>query len=309
MQYEHVVFIHGMPAVTDLCPKLGLGTVQWGLSYGIANQTGRRPGDVEVGRMIRLADRAGVRLLDTARGYGESESVIGRHADAVRAWHVVTKTARGGESEPALTETFGCSLANLGTARVYGLLAHHPDDLLADRGRQLWDQLQDFKSRGMAAKIGVSVYDPQQLDRILIRYPVDLVQLPFNLYDQRFLRTGWLKQLRLAGIEVHARSSFLQGLLLMPPDRLPGQFSAWSGHHQSLHRTFAEAGVTPLAGCLRFCLEQSHIDRVIVGCESADQLGEILHAGAAGHFALPDAGGFAVDDGTLIDPRRWSRQS
>jgi hypothetical protein len=187
------------------------------------------------------------------------------------------------------------------------LLVHHSDDLRPGRGESLWALLQNLKSRGLVAKIGVSVYDPHDLDWILDRYSIDIVQLPFNLYDQRFLWTGWLERLQRAGVEVHARSAFLQGLLLMSAERLPAQFASWRGHHQKLHREWEKAGVSPLAGSLRFCLEQPQIDHVIVGCETPEQLDEILQAAALDTGVLPDAASFAVDDGAVIDPRRWVR--
>lgn len=293
------------------CGKLGLGTVQWGMSYGIANQDGRRPQASEIAQMLRRAQQAGVGLLDTAQAYGEAESIIGQHAEAARGWRVVTKTlpmpSDGEAAKRAVADAFVQSLARLKCTKVFALLVHHPDDLLASHGRRLWALLQDFKSRGLVTKIGVSVYDPQQLEHILDDYTVDIVQLPFNIYDQRFLRIGWLERLQRAGVEVHARSAFLQGLLLMPAEGMPAQFSAWCDHHQRLHRAFADIGATPLAGSLRFCLEQPQIDRVIVGCETAGQLDEILQAATGDSVPLPHAESFAIDDGVVIDPRRWSR--
>jgi aryl-alcohol dehydrogenase-like predicted oxidoreductase len=291
----------------NLCGKLGLGTVQWGQAYGIANAEGRRPNDGEIGVMLGRAHAAGIDLLDTAQVYGEAETVIGRHAGDLDGWRIVTKAApvmgEDGAVEAGLTQ----SLGRLQCAEVYGLLLHRQDDLTTAQGPAIWSALQRLKSQGLVAKIGVSVYDPEQLERIVDQYEVDLVQLPFNLYDQRFLRAGWFDRLQRAGVEVHARSAFLQGLLLMTPETMPAQFAAWFDHHRRLYRAIDTLGVSALASSLRFCLQQPGIDRVIVGCETPGQLDGILQAAAASSASLPNPESFALDDGAMIDPRRWSR--
>ncbi len=297
----------------NLCGKLGLGTVQWGMAYGIANRDGRRPQPTEVGRMLRQAQAAGVDLLDTAAVYGEAESVIGQHAELTRHMKVVTKTAPWPQYAAdqnvaaVLEEAFVQSLKRLKCHRVYGLLVHQSADLLSPHGARIWCALEDFKARGLVTRIGVSVYDPDELERVIAILPIEIVQLPFNLYDQRFLQSGWLKQLHRAGVEVHGRSAFLQGLLLIAAEQLPQAFNQWRSHHQRLYREFEAIGASPLTASLRFCLDQPDIDRVIVGCESPQQLDEILGAASADNVTMPHASTFAVDDGAMIDPRRWTR--
>lgn len=295
----------------NLCSKLGLGTVQWGMSYGIANLAGHRPASSEIEHMLRQSHEAGVGLLDTAQVYGEAESVIGQHAPSLQGWRIVTKTMplpTGVDARAAVDVVAGAfhqSLARLKCSCVYGLLVHRSEDLMDTRGELLWALLEELKLRRLVSKIGVSVYDPHELDLVLTNRSVDIVQLPFNLYDQRFLRAGWLERMRGMGVEIHARSAFLQGLLLMPVDRLPAQFAPWRDHHQKLHNEWKRGDVAPLAGSLRFCLEQPMLDRIIVGCETPAQLEEILQAAANDCDGLSDAASFSVGDGDIIDPRRW----
>lgn len=294
------------------CAKLGLGTVQWGMSYGIANSIGQ-PTAEEVGSMLRLATQRGVTMLDTASAYGGAEGVLGSHSASIHGLRIVTKTlplkSEGicGQDVARVVEAFEDSLRLLQCEQVYGLLVHHGDNLLVAEGERLWSALEELKSRGLVTKIGVSVYEPRQLSRILERYPIDLVQLPFNLYDQRFLREGLLNRLKSRGVEVHARSAFLQGLLLMQPDRLPGGFDSIRAHHFRLYRELDAVGLTPLEGSLRFCLSQLQVDQVIVGCESVAQLDEILRAVSGGAENLPHPEVFAVEDESIINPTRWAR--
>jgi aryl-alcohol dehydrogenase-like predicted oxidoreductase len=174
-------------------------------------------------------------------------------------------------------------------------------------GARLWDALQELKRQGLASKIGVSVYTPGQLSGILDLFPIDVVQLPFNIYDQRFLRTGLLDRLKASGVEIHARSAFLQGLLLIPPDRLPGQFEAIREHHGRFYEALDDARLSPLDGSLGFCLAQPQIDHVIVGCESASQLEEILAVTRRGGHGVRHPESFALDDEAIINPSRWRR--
>ena len=119
----------------------------------------------------------------------------------------------------------------------------------------------------------------------------------------------FMDRLKFLGIEVHSRSAFLQGLLLMPPDHLPEQFSTVRGHHLRLHRECNMAGITPVQASLHFCLDQSIVDQVIVGCETRSQLDEILGAIGGDGRRLQDPELFALDDEAVINPRRWTRSA
>jgi aryl-alcohol dehydrogenase-like predicted oxidoreductase len=178
--------------------------------------------------------------------------------------------------------------------------------LLAKGGRRLWSALLELKAGGLIQKLGVSVYHPRQLENILNQNQIDLVQLPFNVYDQRFAQSGLLSRLTKMRIEVHARSVFLQGLLLMPPDQLPDGFRAIRTHHAKLHDQFRELGITPLQGALLYCLRQPAIDRIVVGCETADQLKVVLQACGEKMVAeLPDLARFGLENDVIINPSVW----
>lgn len=290
--------------------KLGLGTAQWGMAYGIANRVGQAA-RIEVGKMIRIAKRRGISLLDTARAYGEAESVLGGLGIAPDEFRIVTKTLPiasdtiDEQDAEAASAAFVESLRSLKSPRVYGLLVHRADNLLAAGGERLWAVLRSFKEQGRVEKIGASVYRPGQLEGILERYPVDLVQLPFNLYDQRFAQSGLLARLKGAGVEVHARSAFLQGLLLFAPGQLPERFRIVRDHHARLHRRIGETGLTPLEACLGFCLDQADIDKVVVGCETASQLEEIIGVAEHDRTSLPEQDSYAIGDESIIDPSMW----
>lgn len=291
--------------------RLALGTAQWGMTYGIANRTGQPPSD-EVDRMLQLGRERGVELLDTAHAYGEAEKVLGAQHAATRGYQIVTKTTPlrvsrvGDEHVRRATDGFQESLTSLGCQRVYGLLVHGADTLLVDGGERIWAALEQIKAEGRVHSIGVSVYHPRQLERILDRYRIDVVQLPFSVYDQRFKQQGLLHRLQGMRIEVHARSVFLQGLLLLPPDQLPPAFDAIRTHHTDLHTRLRELGLTPIESCLLYGLQQPEIGRIIVGCETVDQLKAAIDASAMSTpGALSELAEFGLLDEAVINPSTW----
>ena len=158
--------------------RLGVGTVQFGVDYGVSNTEGRTPPD-EVFRILDQAMRAGIRVLDTAASYGDSERVLGRVLFPGHPFRVITKCEAINRKRITrrdaftLTTTFQRSLEHLNTNSVYGLLVHHADDLLAEEGELLFEAMQNLKSQRLVEKIGVSVYTEKQVDLILRSYSID----------------------------------------------------------------------------------------------------------------------------------------
>jgi len=212
--------------------KLALGTVQFGLDYGITNQDGQVSLD-EAKNILDFAKDNGINTLDTAPAYGNSEKILGQIS--TENFKVVTKTRHFDSLEinnsdvKLLSSDFYHSLEYLRQDSVYGVLVHNADDLLKFGSEKLFKQLQELKQAEKIVKIGVSVYDHSQLQAILDNFDIDLVQLPFNILDRRMIDGGTFAKLQEKDIEVHARSVFLQGLLLMSEQNRPEKFNRWSG--------------------------------------------------------------------------------
>lgn len=292
--------------------RLGLGAVQFGLAYGITNVAGQVPAAVTAA-ILAEAQRCGIRVLDTAALYGSSEQVLGTLLPPDAPFDIVTKTAKfadvGDEAAAVkrLDETFTASLENLRRRRVYGLITHDADDLLGRHGTALWDALVSQRAAGRVRKIGASVYTGAQIDGLLARYPLELVQLPINALDWRLITGGQLARLKQRGIEVHARSLFLQGLLLQTPTSIASRFAPLQSCVAELHRRFAERGLTPLSGALAFGLQRAEIDCLIVGVTLQAEFHEIvasIHAAAASR-AEHDNSDLAIEDERILSPARW----
>ena len=287
--------------------KIALGTVQFGLSYGVANVEGQVSLQ-DISAILSLAKEAGIDTLDTAIAYGDSEARVGQVG--VHDWRVVSKLPplpRGCHNVEAwVDESLAGSLQRFGMARLYGLLLHRSEDLLGHRGKELFYALLRAKESGKVRKIGVSVYDPKELEIVTSCFEIDLVQAPYNIFDRRIQESGWLELLHQSAVEVHVRSVFLQGLLLMPKIRRPKEFSRWECLFTRWDEWLREANASALSSCLHFALTQPEIDRVIVGVDSISHLREILTV-AQDRPLLPPAS-LACADTQLINPSNWNLQ-
>lgn len=284
--------------------KLALGTVQFGLAYGIANVQGRTPPD-EAARILARAGEAGVDTLDTAAAYGESERVLGDIG--VAGWRVVSKIppvpADATDGRAWVRQHVSRSLAALRTDRLDGLLLHHAADLFKPQGPGLLAGLLEARAEGQAARIGYSIYSPQALPDLLERLVPDLVQAPMNVFDQRLVRGGWLTRLRDAGAQVHVRSVFLQGLLLMAPEKRPAPFQHWHALWRQWDGLAVGHEGGALSRCLGFIKAQQGISRIIVGVESRRHLDQLLDAWK--DAPCFDAAGLSCDDPMLLEPSNW----
>ena len=285
--------------------RLALGTAQFGLPYGIANQAGQ-VSRKDVSAMLQLAASHGVDTLDTAIAYGESEKCLGYAG--VQGFKLVTKLAALPDKCPNIItwvkEHLDASFARLGISAIYGLLLHRPEQLLGNDGKELFEALCIVKESGKVQKIGISIYNPLELESLTRLFHFDLVQAPFNLVDRRLSESGWLQRLKLDGVEIHTRSAFLQGLLLMSEKDMPSKFNPWSDLLKTWRTWLSEQKVSGVQACLAFVLSFPQIDRVIVGADSASQLQQILEA--ASIVSTIDFPNLSTEDENLINPSLWS---
>ncbi len=260
----------------------------------------------QVEAIVRHAMASDVDTLDTAIGYGDSESTLGEIG--VKDWKIVSKlpdVPKGcTDIEGWVAASIRESVSRLKVDSLYGVLLHRPDQLLEAEGDALYAALLQLKRDGIAGKIGVSVYDPARLDELVARYPMDLVQAPFNIFDRRLIESGWLKRLAAEETELHVRSVFLQGLLLMSSGDRPDQFARWQPLWTAYDDWVAESGLTRLQACLGWVLSFPEIAKVVVGVYNVDQLIEILYAAGGPAPLVPDSLG--TSDRGLLDPFRWS---
>jgi aryl-alcohol dehydrogenase-like predicted oxidoreductase len=256
--------------------RLTLGTVQFGLPYGIANRSGQ-PSYETARDIIACAYEGGVNCLDTASAYGESETVIGRAlaelglADRMR---VVTKVPPipGDLTGPAVDRFVDASVRkSLKALRLekLGLCLFHREE---DSGHL--DALLKLQTQGLIEQIGISTYRPNITAGILTEGRVQAIQIPTNILDQRFIRAGVLNQARQQGVTVFVRSVYLQGLLLMSPDGLDPFFAPIVELHPKLAQWARAAGISLAELAVRFVLSFDEATSLVLGMETVDQMRE-----------------------------------
>ena len=261
--------------------RLTLGTVQLGVRYGIANKVGK-PDETQSSRLLQQAEELGITCFDTAAGYGDAESVLGRyfarHPRAER--RIVTKfkldPAVGtseAELEKAVRSQLEQSLLNLGLARIPIYLLHNADDLHR-HGDRLVAVLERLVRANLIGLIGVSVYRAADLDRLLQHDLFQATQIPINVFDQRLIRSGHLKRLQDKGITVFARSVFLQGLFFMDPDGLPPVLSVAAPLLRQLRQLAADEQMPIAQLALSFVRDLPGIASLVIGSETAEQVAE-----------------------------------
>jgi len=281
----------------DPVRRLGLGTVQFGQAYGVSNTAGQVPLD-EVRAMLARAAGEGVAVLDTAANYGQAEEVLAQ-CDT-RAFRIVSKTVSVKNGVAGVIARARQSVQSLG--RVDVLLVHAVADLLGPDGDALWYALRDLKEQGTVGAIGISAYVADDPVALAERFRPDAIQLPFSLLDQRLLQDGSLARLKDLGVEVHARSLFLQGLLFM--ETMPEKLRDAAPLVKRVRLQIAAAHATPLAAALGFVLSRPEVDIAVVGATSRHELEETLASARAPLPAL-DWPACALDDARILTPSLW----
>jgi aryl-alcohol dehydrogenase-like predicted oxidoreductase len=294
--------------------ELGLGTVQFGGDYGVSNRSGRTPPD-EVKAVLSCAQEMGIAVLDTAPAYGESESIIGEALPATHPFRLVTKLLPADVDNISealamrLFDRFEESLEKLRVPSVYAVLVHRTKDLLSDGGERIAQGLAQLQRAGKIQKWGVSVYTAREIDEVFAKYPPDqsgprVVQLPLSILDQRLIHSGHIKSLSEAQVEIHSRSVFLQGLLLMQLEALDPYFAPFTGALRAFHDACAANHTAPRDAALNFVRCVPGCDVVLVGVNTAAQLREL----ATSHDRLPEcvAQTLACEDPRLLNPSNWT---
>jgi len=286
--------------------KIAIGTVQFGLKYGVSNQQGQVTFE-ESKTILSNAKKAGINVIDTAVVYGESEEILGK-INVTENWEIVSKIPpikikRSDVSQWVRSET-AKSFDRLGVDKIFALMVHKPSDLLLPEGNEIFDTLKVLKEEGLVQKVGYSVHSPKDLDLLWDQFTPDIVQIPFNVLDRRMQTSGWLQKMHDNGVEIHARSAFLQGLLLMDKDKRPEKFNEWSSIWDEWHSWLERDNISAVDACLSFALSIPEIDRVVLGVHSSSQLDEIIKASSKHELHPPQS--LVSNDENLINPANWS---
>lgn len=244
--------------------KIVLGTVQFGLQYGINSAS--RPNEDAVRNILAEATNGGITTLDTSSAYGNSEELLGECITTNKDFRIISKYPKG---DASVNDMFNGSLRRLKVEKLYGYLLHHFE--VYKNNPKVWDEFVALKESGKVKKIGFSLYSPAELEFILNnKSPFDLIQVPFNIFDKKFL--PYMKELHEKGVEIHVRSSFLQGLFFKDRNALPEKLQPLRKYLLQLDEYSSETGLSISEIALNYNLQNPYIDGVLIGVDNVEQL-------------------------------------
>jgi aryl-alcohol dehydrogenase-like predicted oxidoreductase len=248
--------------------KLILGTVQFGMDYGINNKRGRPPVE-EVYDILDCAREKGIDMIDTSYAYGESEKVIGSYdARSKKDFKIISKLPK---TNKKTFDVFNESISRLKTSCLYGYLIHHFDFYMEKM--DIWDDLQILKNEKKCEKVGFSLYHPRELDILFNKdIQIDIVQFPYSIFDQRF--SPYFDELNRRNVEIHVRSVFLQGLVFRKPESLDIGFDKIKSKLKRLNDIAENTGISISSLCLNFAYVNKKIDYIVIGIDDKRNLEE-----------------------------------
>ena len=284
--------------------KIILGSANFDQIYGIKKNFIKKS---EIKKLFDLALKNKIKTIDTSPLYNKSEKIIGLlNNNRFKIISKIPKPPKNIKRENIkkwLKQNVMISLKNLKIKKFECLLLHNANSLLCKNGDEIYKGIRNMKINGFTSKIGVSIYDFNVLDKILKKFKFNLIQAPFNILDQRLVETGWLKKLKKRKIEVHARSIFLQGILLLKHNQLPKKLIKLSKKLVMWENWLKKNKFSSLQVCLSFVLNQRQLDGIVVGYNNTNQLNQILKLKQIkNNFSLPNLN---IKDKKLIDPREW----
>jgi aryl-alcohol dehydrogenase-like predicted oxidoreductase len=286
---------------TGLAEKLVLGTVQFGTLYGVSNTLGV-PNDEELARILDIASGNGINILDSAPAYGNAQQRLSQYA--AKRFEVVSKFSNV-RSRESLNTTLLQTLQDLGISKLYALISHNSEELIANP--ELWDFLSDAKEKIQTEKIGFSLYSPEQLEKLWeLGMKPDLVQLPYNLLDRKF--QPYLLELKKQDCEIHVRSVFLQGLFFLDLNHLSAKLETLRPAISLIQDLCVQYGITVSELSLYFVKNNPLIDKIIIGVASADQLIKNIDEfslNRVAHTVIEQILNIQVPDRKILNPVNW----
>lgn len=282
--------------------KLVLGTVQFGVNYGINNPNGQVPLD-EVCKILQIASENGIKTLDTSSGYGQSETVLGKAIkESETSFRIVSKYPT---SDMGVKETFEASLSKLGLESIYGYMVHHFE--FYQKHPDIFDVMTELKQQGKIQKIGFSIYTTDQLQILLDKnVTIDILQFPYNILDRQF--EPYMKLLKEKGVEIHTRSAFLQGLFFKDLQKLPEKLKPLYSELKQI-QDFAIRNNIPMEQlALSYVYGNPLVDGVLIGVDNHKQLEANIEA--VSHQLTEDETTFIrsvnVKEKRLLNPVNWN---
>jgi len=254
--------------------KLCLGTAGFGMKYGINNKTGKST-KKQVFKMFDLARREGIEYIDTAQAYGDAEEILGEYKHR-KSFKIITKLLPNCFDDAA-GKAINSAIMDMWIGSFIDRLRQDPAAMLLHTPRYIYDEkircaLRKFRCLA-DVPIGVSIYNPEDA-LCAVKLGFDVIQVPYNIFDQRLDYTDFFQLAKEAGVQVFARSPFLQGLILMREDEIPDHLSLAKDYLREFDRIIRKHGFSRLEAAFLFSLTHTGLNHVVFGVDNIRQLKE-----------------------------------
>lgn len=260
--------------------ELCLGTVQFGMDYGIIGQ--KKPPLEYAVRCLDYATQNGISAIDTATAYGNAEEVVGNFLAkrtiprdklfiSTKLRPNILDTLNGRELKKTIRENLQSSLKTLHTDYVDAYLLHssryayRPDILEA---------LSIVGKEGLAKKVGVSVYEPEEAMACMRQGDMNFIQLPYSIFDHRMACGGIFEEAESCKCQIHARSAFIQGLIALEEAQVPLFLEDAKPILSKMDGLCREAGISRVELAFAYVKKMKGISHLVFGVDSIEQLKE-----------------------------------
>lgn len=262
---------------SKLKDKIIIGTAQFGLDYGIANSLGKmKTGEIK--KIIKYARTNNIKDIDTAHAYGDSEKRLGNVG--IKNFNVIVKLPATNPTYPYeqwVKKSINSSFKKLKISKADTVLVHNAKFLLDPKmGKKIYEELKRFKNKNIINNIGVSIYSISDLKNIIKKFSMDVVLISLNIFDQRILDKKIIKTLKRRNVKIYTRSTFLQGLLLIPKNRIPIKFNRWKKKFDMWFKELEKNKVSSYDACLDFVLKNKDVDKTLIGIDNFKQFKQIF---------------------------------
>ena len=287
-----------------IAKKLAIGTANFNTKYGINNKK-KFLSKKSIKNIFKILQKEKILYLDTAKSYKNTEKSIGNLKNKkIKIITKIKKINTKNNKYEFIKKEVSQSISDLKIKKLYGLLIHNPRELRKDKGYEIYKSLKKLKKEGMVKKIGYSINSPKDLNFFYTKYKPDLIQTPINVFDQRIVESGWLKKMKKDNVEIHARSIFLQGLLLKKNIKLIKKFNKFSNSFNKWNIWLKKNNLSKLNGCLNYIFSIKEINKVIVGVDSVKHLKDILKFRKKNYLNFSF---LKSNEANLITPSRWQK--
>ena len=285
--------------------KICIGSANFGLRYGLKNK--KTLSDEVIKKIFRFANKNNINFIDTAISYKKSEVRIGYSNQ--KNLNIITKISKIPNNitniKKWIIDNTILSCRRLNVTRLYGLLIHNTKDLKnKKKSKEIYKAFDYLIRKKVVKKIGLSIYEPRELDLYFKDYDFKIVQTPINIFDRRIFTSGWLKKLKKKNIEIHARSIFLKGLLLKNSNKINDTFLKWEKKFIFFEKWTKKNNLSKLEACIRYLKNFKEIDKVIFGINDEKELRENLCFLEKKKLNIPNY--LSIKSGNILNPKKWN---